>query len=197
MEALNSNRFVDLAPREVYATLLDEGQYLCSVRSRYRLLAEHDQVKERRNRLRHPDYKKPESLATQPNQVWSWNITKLLGPAKWTYFYLYVILDLFGRYVVGWMVAPNESAILAERLIEESCRKQQIQPRQLTLHADRGSSMKSKPVAILLADLGVTKTRSRPPVSNDNPYSERQFKTMKYRPEFPARICCIEEARGF
>jgi putative transposase len=163
----------------------------------YRLLRVEDQVRERRNQLQHPQYKKPELLATKPNQVWSWDITKLLGPAKWTYFYLYVILDIFSRYVVGWMVAPAESSILAERLIEDSCRKQQIQPQQLTLHADRGSSMKSKPVAMLLADLGVTKTHSRPCVSNDNANSESQFKTMKYRPEFPSRFSSIEEARGF
>ena len=197
IETLNSSRFVDLAPREVYATLLDEGRYLCSVSTMYRLLRVEDQVRERRNQLQHPQYKKPELLATQPNQVWGWDITKLLGPAKWTCFYLYVIFDIFSRYVVGWMVAPNESAILAERLIEESCHKQQIQPQQLTLHADRGSSMKSKPVAMLLADLGVRKTHSRPHVSNDNPYSESQFKTMKYRPEFPSQFSCIEEARGF
>ena len=144
-----------------------------------------------------PSYAKPELLATAPNQLWSWDITKLLGPAKWTYFYLYVILDVFSRYVVGWMVADGESAALAKRLIDETCRRQNIQPGQLTLHADRGSSMISKPVAFLLADLGVTKTHSRPHVSDDNPFSEAHFKTLKYRPDFPERFGCIEDARSF
>ena len=163
----------------------------------YRLLAEHDEVRERRDQLTHPPYQKPELLATAPKQLWSWDITKLLGPTKWTYFYLYVILDLFSRYVVGWMVTLRESAELAKRLIEEGCRKQGIQPGQLTLHADRGTSMTSKPVAFLLADLGVTKTHSRPHVSNDNPYSESQFRTLKYRPEFPDRFGCIQDSRAF
>jgi putative transposase len=197
IDTLNGDRFLDLAPREVYATLLDEGSYLCSVSTMYRLLRAEDQVHERRQQLRHPAYRKPELLATQPNQVWSWDITKLLGPAKWTYYYLYVLLDIFSRYVTGWLVAYQESAALAERLIAESCQKQRIAPGQLTLHADRGSSMKSKPVALLLADLGVTKTHSRPHVSNDNPYSESQFKTLKYRPEFPERFHTLEAARAF
>lgn len=194
---LNSSRFADLAPREVYATLLDEGRYLCCVSTMYRLLGAEGQVRERRDQLRHPSSKKPELVARRPNQVWSWDITKLLGPCKWTYFYLYVILDIFSRYAVGWMVASRESAALAERLIEESYHKQMVERGQLTIHADRGSSMKSKPVAMLLADLGVTKTHSRPRVSNDNPYSESQFKTLKYRPEFPDRFRSIEDARGF
>jgi len=151
----------------------------------YRLLEQRGESRERRDQLVHPPYKKPELLATAPNQLWSWDITKLLGPVKWTYFYLYVILDVFSRYVTGWMVAMRESAELAKRLIEESCKKQCIPPGQLTLHADRGTSMSSQPVAFLLADLGVTKTHSRPHVSDDNPYSESQFRTMKYRPEFP------------
>jgi putative transposase len=163
----------------------------------YRILDENNEVKERRNQLSHPMYQKPELLATTPNQVWSWDITKLLGPAKWSYFYLYVILDIFSRYVVGWMVAPAESAALAERLIKETCEKQTIEGGQLTIHADRGSSMKSKQVAFLLADLGVTKTHSRPHTSDDNPYSESQFKTLKYRPDFPERFGCIEDARSF
>jgi len=163
----------------------------------YRLLAERGEVRERRDQLTHPPYQKPELMATAPNQLWSWDITKLLGPAKWTYFYLYVILDLFSRYVTGWMVTMRESAELAKRLIEESCHKQRIQPGQLTLHADRGTSMRSKPVAFLLADLGVTKTHSRPHVSNDNPYSESQFRTLKYRPEFPDRFGCIQDSRAF
>jgi putative transposase len=185
VEVLNSERFVDLAPREVYATLLDEGRYLCSVSTMYRILSERGQVRERRNQLRHPSYSKPELLATRPNEVWSWDITKLKGPAKWVYFSLYVILDIFSRYIVGWMVAHREAAVLARRLSKESCKKQGIVPGQLTVHADRGSSIKSKTVAQLLMDLGVNKTHSRPHVSNDNPYSESQFKTLKYRPGFP------------
>lgn len=194
---LHEERFQDRSPAAVYATLLDEGEYLCSIRSMYRLLKQRGESRERRDQLIHPTYQKPELLATTPNQLWSWDITKLLGPAKWTYFYLYVILDVFSRYVTGWMVAMRESAELAKRLIEESCKKQGIQPGQLTLHADRGTSMSSKPVAFLLADLGVTKTHSRPHVSDDNPYSESQFRTMKYRPEFPDRFGCIQDSRAF
>ena len=194
---LHGKRFQDRSPAAVYATLLDEGEYLCSIRSLYRLLQRRGESRERRNQLTHPPYKKPELLATAPNQLWSWDITKLLGPATWTYFYLYVILDVFSRYVTGWMVAHRESAELAKRLIQESCNKQRIQPGQLTLHADRGTSMSSKPVAFLLADLGVTKTHSRPHVSDDNPYSESQFRTMKYRPEFPDRFGCIQDSRAF
>jgi putative transposase len=196
LEQLHSPRFVDQAPAEVYATLLDEGTYLCSERTMYRILAEHQEVRERREQLRHPSYKKPELLATGPNQVWSWDITKLLGPRKWTCFHLYVILDIFSRYVVGWMVAHRESAALAKKLIFETCTRQGVQRGELTLHADRGSSMRSKPVALLLSDLGVTKTHSRPHVSNDNPFSESQFKTMKYRPQFPDRFGAIEDARA-
>jgi putative transposase len=194
---LHEPRFEDLAPAEVYATLLDEGRYLCSERTMYRVLAENQEVRERRDQRRHPKYAAPELLATGPNQLWSWDITKLLGPEKWSYFYLYVVLDVFSRYVVGWLVADGESATLAEQLIAEACVQQGINAGQLTLHADRGSSMKSKQVAMLLADLGVTKTHSRPHVSDDNPYSEAHFKTLKYRPEFPARFGCIEDARGF
>jgi putative transposase len=194
---LNSDRFVDQSPREVYATLLDEGTYLCSVRSMYRVLDEQGEVRERRDQLRHPVYQPPELLATGPNQVWSWDITKFKGPVKWTYYYLYVLLDIFSRYVVGWMVAHRELASLARKLMEETCEKQTIEPGQLLIHSDRGPSMTSKPVALLLADLGVTKSHSRPHVSNDNPYSESQFKTLKYRPEFPERFGSMEEARGF
>ena len=195
LDILHSDRFVDKAPHEVYGTLLDEGTYHCSIRTMYRILDDKTEVKERRNQLSHPVYQKPELLATAPNQVWSWDITKLLGPAKWTYFYLYVILDIFSRYVVGWMVAPAESAALAEKLIKETCEKQRIGRDQLTIHADRGSSMKSKQVAFLLADLGIIKTHSRPHTSDDNPYSEAQFKTLKYRPDFPERFGCIEDSR--
>ena len=196
LKVLHEPRFVDLAPAEVYATLLDEESYLCSERTMYRILAANREVRARRDQMRQPAYAAPELLATRPRELWSWDITKLLGPAKWTYYYLYVILDLFSRYVVGWMVAHRESAALARRLIEESCARQGIVPGQLTIHADRGSSMKSKSVAFLLADLGVTKTHSRPHVSNDNPYSESQFKTLKYRPDFPERFGSIQDARA-
>jgi putative transposase len=194
---LNSARFRDTAPAAVYAQLLDEGRYLCSIRTMYRLLDQNGQLRERRDQLTHPPYRKPELIATGPNQLWSWDITKLRGPAKWTYYYLYVILDVFSRYVTGWMLAPRESAELAKRLIQETCRKFDIAAGQLTLHADRGSSMTSKPVAFLLADLGVTKTHSRPYVSDDNPFSESQFRTLKYRPEFPDRFGSIQDARAF
>jgi len=197
LDTLHSERFMDQPPAQVHAALLDEGTYFCSPRTMYRVLDSAQEVKERRNQVRRPHYVKPELLATEPNQVWSWDITKLMGPAKWTYFYLYVILDIFSRYVVGWMVAPRESAALAEGLIAETYDKQGIQKGQLTLHADRGSSMKSKPVALLLADLGVVKTHSRPQVSNDNPFSESQFKTLKYRPDFPERFGSVEHGRAF
>ena len=162
----------------------------------YRLLARRAEVRERRDQLRHPTYAAPELLARRPNELWSWDITKLLGPAKWTYFYLYVMLDVFSRYVVGWMVAHRESATLAERFIHATCGRQGIDRGQLTIHADRGPAMTSKPVALLLADLGVTKTHARPHVSNDNPFSEAQFKTLKYRPAFPARFGSIQDARA-
>lgn len=194
---LNSDRFCDASPRQVYATLLDEGRYVCHWRTMYRILAEHDEVRERRNQLRHPCYAKPELLATAANQLWSWDITKLRGPEKWTYYYLYVLLDVFSRYVVGWMIAQRESSILAKELIETSCQRQGIDRQQLVLHSDRGSSMTSKTVAQLLVDLGVEKSHSRPHVSNDNPYSEAQFKTMKYRPDYPDRFGSIEDARSW
>jgi transposase InsO family protein len=194
---LHAARFQDRSPSEVYGTLLDEGVYCCSIRTLYRLLAAEGETRERRGQLVHPPYRKPQLLATAPNQLWSWDITKLLGPAKWTYFYLYVILDVFSRYVVGWMVADREGKELARQFIAETCVKHEIAPGQLTLHADRGSSMTSKPVAFLLADLGVTKTHSRPHVSDDNPFSESHFKTLKYRPEFPDRFGSLLDARSF
>jgi putative transposase len=197
LDVLHEDRFVDRAPAAVYAQLLDENRYLCSIRTMYRLLADAQEVRERRNQLRHPTYRKPELLATAPNQVWSWDITKLLGPAKWTYYYLYVILDIFSRYVVGWMLAHCESADLARRLIRESCLKHDIVPEQLTLHSDRGPSMQSLTVAQMLACLGVVKSHSRPHVSNDNPFSESQFKTLKYRAEFPDRFSSFEETHVF
>jgi putative transposase len=197
LDALHSERFADAAPATVYATLLDEGRYLASVPTMYRLLHAAGEVRERRRQATHPPRVKPELVATRPNEVWSWDITKLLGPVKWTYYYLYVVLDIFSRYAVGWMVASREAAHLAERLLAETLAKQGVARDQLTLHADRGSSMASKPVALLLADLGVTKTHSRPHCSNDNPYSESHFKTLKYRPEFPERFGSLEDARAF
>ena len=196
-ELLNSERFVDWAPREVYATLLDEGAYHCSWRTMYRILAAHAEVRERRDQARHPSYTKPELLATAPNQLWSWDITKLRGPSQYAYFYLYVMLDVFSRSVVGWMIAERETAELAEPFIAATCAKQGIERGQLTIHADRGSAMTSKPVAQLMADLGVTKTHSRPHVSNDNPFSEAQFKTLKYRPDYPDRFGGVADARGW
>jgi putative transposase len=198
LDVLHEERFVDLAVPQVHAQLLDEDEkYYCSVRTMYRILDAAGENRERRNVRTYPDLVKPELLATRPNELWSWDITKLLGPQKWTYYYLYVILDVFSRYVVGWMVADCESKQLARKLIEETCNKQNIQPGELTLHADRGSSMTSKPVAFLCADLGITKTHSRPHVSDDNPFSESQFKTLKYRPDFPKRFGCTEDARAF
>jgi len=194
---LNSDRFIDQAPREIYASLLDEGQYLCSVRTMYRLLSADSASKERRNQLRHPNYLKPELLATGPNQVWSWDITKLLGPQKWLHYHLYVILDIYSRYVVGWTLAHRESASLASRMIRQTVEKQGICEDQLTIHSDRGPSMSSQSVAQLLATLGVVKSHSRPYVSNDNPFSESQFKTMKYRPEFPGRFGSFEDALSY
>jgi putative transposase len=194
---LDSPRFADQAPREVYASLLDEGLYVCSLSSMYRILADHAEVRERRDQLRHPTYQKPELLATGPNQVWSWDITQLLGPVKWSYFYLYTILDIYSRYVVGWLVALQAAAHLAEVLIAETCQRQAIAPGQLTLHADRGKPMLAKPLAFLLADLGVTKSHSRPYTANDNPFSEAQFKTMKYRPDFPDRFDSLLAARDW
>ena len=196
METLCSERFTDTAPAAVHATLLDEGSYLGSVRTMYRLLSANASSAERRRQRSHPAYAKPELLAVAPNQVWSWDITKLKGPAKWTYFHLYVILDIFSRYVVGWLIAPRESAELAEQLIADTVARHDVMPGTLTLHADRGTSMRSKPVASLLVDLDVAKSHSRPYTSDDNPFSEAQFKTMKYRPDFPDRFGSIEDARG-
>jgi len=196
LDMLHSERFADTAPAEAWATLLDEGTYLGSVSTYYRVLREAGESRERRAQAAHPAAVKPELAATGPNQVYSWDITKLHGPAKWTYYHLYVILDIYSRYAVGWMVATRESAVLAEKLIAATCAKQGIARGQLAIHADRGSSMTSKPVALLLADLGVTQSHSRPHVSNDNPYSEAQFKTLKYRPGFPRRFDSIEAARA-
>ena len=197
LEVLHTPRFVDRSPAQAYATLLDDNKYLCSVRTMYRILEGAGEARERRRQLTHPRYVKPQLLATRPNEVWSWDITKLRGPRKWVNFHLYVILDIFSRYVVGWMVAERESAMLAKELISSSCRKQGIERDELTVHADRGPSMRSKCVAHLLADLGVTKTHTRPYTSTDNPYSESHFKTLKYCPEFPGRFGSPQDARAF
>ena len=197
LEVLHESRFVDLAPGEVHAILLDEGTYLCSESTMYRLLREQGEVRERRRQATHPARVKPELVAHAPNQCWSWDITKLHGPARWSYYYLYSIIDIYSRYTVGWMVATCESAALAERLLAETITKQGIRRDRLTIHADNGSSMASKPVAFLLADLGLTKSHSRPHCSNDNPYSESSFKTLKYRPDFPATFGSIQDARQF
>jgi len=197
LNVMNSDIYMDQTPYEIYASKLDEGKYLCSVRTMYRILKENYQVKERRKVRRTNNYQKPELLATKPNEVWTWDITKLKGPEKWTYFYLYVMIDIFSRFVVGWMVAFRELSHLAKDFLKETLERQQIRKGQLTIHADRGTSMKSKPVAFLLSDLGVTKSHSRPYVSNDNPYSESHFKTLKYRPEFPDRFNSLAESREF
>ena len=196
-DTLCSERFVDRAPAEVVATLLDEDVYLCSERTMYRVLDSREAVQERRAQRSHPEYKKPELMATGPNQVWSWDITRLLGPKKWSYFYLYVVLDIFSRYVVGWMVADRENSALAGRLIQQSCLKHGVQPRVLTLHSDRGAPMTSQCTAQLLADLGVTRSLSRPQVSDDNPFSEAQFKTLKYHPSFPGQFQDQHQAKNF
>jgi putative transposase len=197
LDELHGDRFVDKSPGEAWATLLDEGVYLCSERTMYRILADNQEVKERRNQLKHPEYTKPELLAEGPNEVWSWDITKLRGPVKWTYFYLYVILDIFSRYAVGWMVAPRETAGLAQKLIRESCKKQAIDPGQLTIHADRGSPMIANTTAQLFVTLGINQSHNRPHVSDDNPYSESHFKTLKYCPGFPNRFGSLQDAVAF
>jgi putative transposase len=194
-DLLRAPRFADQAPAEIYAGLLDEGIYHCSIRTMYRILVQSQEVRERRNQLRHPIYQKPELLAQAPNEVWSWDITKLMGPAKWSYFYLYVIIDIFSRRVVGWCVADRESATLFAALFADATTKHPAPKGQLTLHADRGGPMRAKATALLLADLGVTKSHSRPHTSNDNPFSESHFKTMKYQPQFPQRFGCIQDAK--
>jgi putative transposase len=194
---LNNERFVDKAPAQIFAALLDEGTYLCSISTMYRILHEHDEVKERRKQARHKNYAAPELIATAPNQVYSWDITKLKGPQAWTYYYLYVIIDIYSRYVVGWMVASRESGELAEDLIRQTCERQKVDTTQLTIHSDRGAPMTSKVVAQLLSDLGVTKSLNRPYVSDDNPFSESHFKTLKYQPSFPPRFGCMQDARAF
>jgi putative transposase len=197
LDTLHDERFWDQAPASVWATLLDEGVYLASVSTMYRLLRAQAETGDRRRHATHPARVKPELVASGPNQCWSWDITKLAGPARWTWYYLYVLLDIYSRYVVGWMVAHREAAALAERLLAEAITAQGVEPAQLAVHADRGTSMTSKPVAMLLADLGVTRSHSRPHVPDDNPYSESQFKTLKHHPSFPDRFGCIQDARAF
>jgi transposase InsO family protein len=197
LDLLHAPRFADQAPAEIYASLLDDGVYHCSIRTMYRILGQNGEVRERREQLRHPTYRKPELLAERPNEVWSWDITKLMGPAKWSYFYLYVIIDIFSRRVVGWCVADRESATLFAALFEDATTKHPVPKGQLTLHADRGGPMRAKATALLLDDLGVTKSHSRPHTSNDNPFSESHFKTMKYQPQFPQRFGCIQHAKTF
>lgn len=197
LQELDSERFCDCAPEDVHAALLDEGRYLCAPRTMYRILKGNEQVKERRNQRVHPPHSKPELVATAPNQLWSWDVTKLRGPAKWSWFYLYVILDIFSRYAVGWMVATKETAELARRLIKETIDKYGLDPEGLGIHADRGSQQRAKLMVQLLADLGIVRTHSRPRTPNDNPYSESQFKTMKYHPSFPDRFGCIEDTKAF
>ncbi len=196
-DVLCSPRFADRAPAEVYATLLDEGVHLCSERTMYRILGERRAVRERRAQRSHPNHPKPEVVARAPNEAWSWDVTRLLGPKKGRYLYLYVILDIFSRYVTGWMVAERETAGLAGRLIEEGCLRHGVRPEALTLHSDRGAPMTAKCTAQLLADLGVAQSLGRPRVSNDNPYSEAQFKTVKYHPGFPGRFADAAEAKEF
>ena len=197
LDHLHSDEFVDMAPHAIFATLLDRGTYLCSIRTMYRILAVEGEVRERRNQLRHPKYQRPELLATKPNELWTWDITKLRAAMVGSYYQLYVIIDVFSRYVTGWTLAFTETGQLATELIQEACRKQNILPRQLTIHADNGAAMTSKSVTRLLADLDVIKSHSRPYCSDDNPFSESQFKTLKYRPEFPTRFGSFEDALGF
>ena len=192
---LNSERFMDKAPRQVYAALLDDAQYRCHWRTMYRILSEHDEVRERRILRQHPVYQKPELLATAPNQVWSWDITTLRGPSKWSHYKLYTVLDIFSRYVVGWMIAEVESSEFAKQLVAATAKKQGIQPEELVLHADNGAPMTGKPLSQLLTSLGIEQSHSRPHTSNDNPFSEAQFKTMKYRPDYPQRFENIQAAR--
>ncbi len=194
-EVLNSPQFMDQAPRQVYARLLDDGIYLCHWRTMYRILNDHAEVRERRHVRKHPVYKKPELLATSPNQVWSWDITALRGPAKWINYPLYTVLDIYSRYVVGWMIAEVESSEFAKQLIAEITHQQGIQADQLILHADNGAPMRGKPLSQLLVDLGITGSHNRPYTSDDNPFSEAQFKTMKYRPDYPNRFESLIDAR--
>lgn len=195
LATLNSDEFMDKAPAQVFAKLLEDGKYLCSIRTMYRILAANDQVRERRAQRQHPAYTKPQLVATAPNQVWTWDITKLPGPTKGTYFALYVLLDLYSRYIIGWQVARRESAAVYQELVKACCKDQGVVPDQLTIHSDRGSPMTAKSTALLYVDLGIAKSHSRPYTSNDNPYSEANFRTMKYRPDMPDQLGSLEHAR--
>ena len=195
LATLDSDEFMDKAPAQVFAKLLEDGTYLCSIRTMCRILAANAQVRERRAQRQHPAYTKPQLVATAPNQVWTWDITKLPGPTKGTYFALYVILDLYSRYIVGWQVARRESAAVYQELVKACCKDQRVVPEQLTIHSDRGSPMTAKSTALLYVDLGIAKSHSRPYTSNDNPYSESNFRTMKYRPEMPDQLGSLEHAR--
>jgi putative transposase len=197
LAVLNSPEYQDLAVPQVYASLLDRGEYLCSISTQYRILRENSQVRERRNQLRHPNYPKPVLKATGPNQVWTWDITKLLGPYRGDCYYLYTVLDMYSRYVVGWMVAERETGDLARVLVERTCEQQKVKPYQLILHADRGDAMTAKTLVEKMDDLKVRPSYSRPRVSDDNPYSEAQFKTMKYRPDYPLHFGSVEDARSW
>jgi putative transposase len=192
-----SERFCNSAPRAIVATLLDEGHYLASASTFYRILRAQELTRERRAIATHPPRIKPELVTTAPNELWSWDVTKLPGPAKWTWFSLYLVLDVFSRYIVGWEVAQSESTAIAKALFRDAIREQRIVPGQLHIHADGGAMMKAKSLALLFADLGISKSHSRPHVSNDNPYSEAQFKTLKYRPEFPKFFASIHDVRVF
>jgi putative transposase len=197
LAVLRSKGYCDLAPAQVWARLLDDGIYLCSISTMYRLLAAAGENRERRRQRTHPAKKRPELMATAPNRVWSWDITKLHGPTRGVYYELFVIIDIFSRYVVAWMVAPTETGELAKEFIDAAIAAQGIEADQLALHADRGTSMTSKPVAQPLVDPGVARSHSRPHVSNDNPYSELNFKTLKYCPAFRGRFGSIHDARAF
>jgi putative transposase len=197
LKVLRSEEFCDSSPTQTWAKLLDRGIYLCSVSTMYRLLRTAGECRERRRQSTHPARKKPELLATKPCQVWSWDITKLRGPERGVYYDLYVIIDIYSRYVVGWTVQNTETGELAKQFIDDTLKQHKILPGTLTLHADRGTSMTSKPVSQLLTDLGIHQSHSRPSVSNDNPYSEAAFKTLKYCPAFPPRFGSLQDARNF
>lgn len=196
LELLHSERFVDDAPAQVVAKLLEEGEYLCSERTMYRILKANGEVKERREQRKHPKYTRPELRATAPNQVWSWDVTKLKGPVKGQYFSLYVIIDIFSRYIVGWFLSTRANTDVSCHLIKETLKKYDLDPQKLTVHSDRGSEFTGSPVGTLFEELGVTKSRSRPRVSNDNAYSESGFKTLKYHHSFPERFGCLEDAKS-
>jgi putative transposase len=197
LHVAHSERFCDNSVRKIYATLLDEGTYICSISTMYRILRQAGESRERRSIATHPTMVKPELAASAPGEVWSWDITKLHGPQKWTYFYLYVVLDIYSRYVVTWRLELRESAQIAKEMFPEAISRTGVDPKRLVIHADGGSAMTAKTVLQLFTDLGVIKSRSRPHVSNDNPFSEAQFKTLRYNPNFPTYFANIEQARAY